>query len=620
MANKNVNVKLGANITDFQSKMKIASNTFQKTARQLKKTGKALTTSLTAPILGIGAAALKGAADLEKLEASFVSLTGGTKAAANMMKQLTDFTAKTPFQIDAVAKSARQLIASGTDVEQVNNQLQFLGDIAATSGSSIDDIAAIFAKVQSKGKVELESLNQLAERGIPIFTALSNATGLVPSKLGAGAVSVETFNKVLSSFNKAGGFAEGAMNRLSQTMSGKLSTAFDNLKLAAAELVKGLLPLVHKFLETITSLAQKFMSLDEGIKIAILTLAGLLAAIGPVLTIFGSLVSVVGFFMSPLGAVIAALAALAAAAIYVADNLEVLGQIGRMMAVSLGNAFLNIGQMLITPFELVIDGINKVLSLLGKEQFQNPFTSMKDGLEDLKGTVPEVSAEFGSFGDAVSNAAIKAKNALFGIGTSVGLEVSGDANSGGETSSEVSSSSSGVSNDGQESNLIVAQLIKIKDVATSVSVSLAQSFSQSFSQLVVSGQGMLRGLTDIFANLARQFAAMIIQAATLAAIMTLITGGSFAGAATAKGTNFASRFMGGLTGRASGGAVIAGQPFIVGEKGPELFMPGQSGTIIPNNNLSGGNITGQFVVQGTDLVAAINNQLESDYGSSVEKL
>jgi len=39
--------------------------------------------------------------------------------------------------------------------------------------------------------------------------------------------------------------------------------------------------------------------------------------------------------------------------------------------------------------------------------------------------------------------------------------------------------------------------------------------------------------------------------------------------------------------KAQGGPVSAGQPYIVGEKGPELFMPGASGTIIPNNNLQG---------------------------------
>ena len=40
--------------------------------------------------------------------------------------------------------------------------------------------------------------------------------------------------------------------------------------------------------------------------------------------------------------------------------------------------------------------------------------------------------------------------------------------------------------------------------------------------------------------------------------------------------------------RAKGGPVTGGRPYIVGEKGPELFVPGSSGGIVPNNQLSSG--------------------------------
>jgi tape measure domain-containing protein len=220
---------------------------------------------------------------LEQLETSFVSLTGGVEEAAAMMEQLNEFTAKTPFQIENVANAARQLIASGTEISQVNEQLQFLGDIAATSGVTIEEIAAIFAKVNAKGKVELENLNQLAERGIPIFKALAEATGLPADKLGAGAVSVEEFNKVLKSFAEEGGFAAGAMERLSQTAAGKFSTALDNLKQAGAEIGNQLLPFISALLDKVTELAQSFAALSDGTKRAILVLGGMAAALGPLL-------------------------------------------------------------------------------------------------------------------------------------------------------------------------------------------------------------------------------------------------------------------------------------------------------------------------------------------------
>jgi phage-related minor tail protein len=47
--------------------------------------------------------------------------------------------------------------------------------------------------------------------------------------------------------------------------------------------------------------------------------------------------------------------------------------------------------------------------------------------------------------------------------------------------------------------------------------------------------------------------------------------------------------------RANGGPVTGGSPYIVGERGPELFVPGRSGSIVPNNQLAGGGDTNVVV-------------------------
>jgi len=284
-------VTIGATTRDFDKALGKSMSKLNRFGRNTKRIGKDLTRSLTMPLAGLGVAAVKSAADLEALETSFISLTGGAEQAANMMRNLNEFTAKTPFQIEAVAKSARQLIASGTGIDEVNTQLQFLGDIAATSGSSIDEIAAIFAKVNAKGKVELENLNQLAERGIPIFTALADATGLPADKLGAGRVSVEEFNTVLKSFAEEGGFAAGAMERLSETAAGKFSTALDNLKLAGAELAEDLLPVVKDLIDGFTSFLQRIQAMTPESKKLALQIAAVAAAIGPLLVIVPQFIS-----------------------------------------------------------------------------------------------------------------------------------------------------------------------------------------------------------------------------------------------------------------------------------------------------------------------------------------
>lgn len=316
-------VTIGAVTRDFDKALGSSMAKMRNFGKNTKQIGSSMTRSLTMPIAALGAAAIKSAADLEAMEVSFISLTGGAKQASDMMRNLNDFTAKTPFQIEEVAKSARQLIASGSGIDEVNQQLQFLGDIAATSGQPIDEIAAIFAKVNAKGKVELENLNQLAERGIPIFTALSEATGLPADKLGAGAVSVEQFNEVLKSFAAEGGFAAGAMERLSQTASGKFSTALDNLKLAGAALAKDLMPVVKDILDGFTGLMQTMTRLSPETKKFLLVAAGIAAALGPLLIVLPGIISGFMMLMSPITLIVAAIAGLGYAIVTFADEIAV---------------------------------------------------------------------------------------------------------------------------------------------------------------------------------------------------------------------------------------------------------------------------------------------------------
>jgi tape measure domain-containing protein len=282
-------VRVGADTRDFNKELGKIQRQIRQTSDNIMDMGKSMTMGVTLPIVGLGAAAVKAAADLETMETQFISLTGGAEQAGAMVDQLNQFAAATPFQIEEIAGAARQLLAAGTDISQVNEQLGFLGDIAATSGESIEDITAIFAKVQAKGKVELENLNQLAERGIPIFTALSEATGLLPSQLGAGAVTVEQFNATLRGFAEEGGFAHGAMERLSQTAAGKFSTALDNLKQAGASLGNVLLPYVTAAIDKVTELAAGFMKLDDSTKTTIVVVAAIAAAVGPAVIAFGAL-------------------------------------------------------------------------------------------------------------------------------------------------------------------------------------------------------------------------------------------------------------------------------------------------------------------------------------------
>ena len=70
---------------------------------------------------------------------------------------------------------------------------------------------------------------------------------------------------------------------------------------------------------------------------------------------------------------------------------------------------------------------------------------------------------------------------------------------------------------------------------------------------------------------------------------------------------------------ASGGRPTVGQPSIVGEKGPELFVPSRAGTIIPNNQLGGGALTNNIVVN-VDVTGGVDAQGGEQEGRELGRL
>jgi hypothetical protein len=227
------------------------------------KAGRAILLGMAAGLTAV----VKAGADMQKIEVGFRSIMGGAEGASKMVDKLNAFTATTPFRLEEVASSARQLIAVGTGVDDVNDRLRMLGDIAAASGNSVGDISAAFAKVQAKGKVELENLNQLAERGIPIFAELKKVTGDANMEFGAGSVSVADYNQALANMAGEGGFANDAMNNLSETVSGKFSTAMDNLMLAMGDFAEktGLLAGITDALDSATVTLARFATGNDDV-------------------------------------------------------------------------------------------------------------------------------------------------------------------------------------------------------------------------------------------------------------------------------------------------------------------------------------------------------------------
>ena len=366
--------------------------------------------------------------------------------------------------------------------------------------------------------------------------------------------------------------------------------------------------MIEDVVKFIQDLIDKWNALDDDTKIVIITIGTLAASIGPLITLLGGISSAIAFISSPIGIAVIAIAALAAAFIYVLDNWEAFKErfadIGWWQ-----NAIIQMLQWFIeyNPLALLYAGFNDILEFFGRNPIPDPFEMMVDGLEDLKVETKDYENEFGSFKRSIVNGAEKAKNAIMDIAEGFGF---GGGNSGGNGGGNGTgkSSSAGTKNDGGNNDgggeddpvtQMTNRLIGLKNIAQELSNTIAESLSTSFATAVTSGQNFGQSMVQIFKDIAKQLVAMIVKAMVLAALFTYLGIGDAKGMSQSAG--FFKNFETSLTGKAGGGAVVAGQPYMVGEKGPEMFMPGQSGTIIPNNNV-GGTIIPDVKITGDDLL------------------
>jgi hypothetical protein len=145
----------------------------------------------------------------------------------------------------------------------------------------------------------------------------------------------------------------------------------------------------------------------------------------------------------------------------------------------------------------------------------------------------------------------------------------------------------------------------------------------TFQNIMTSGQLSFKAILQMI----KKVIARLIAAAAAAAILAaLLPGGSGKlQGAVSFGEKFKVLFSG-LKGFAGGGRPPTNRPSIIGEKGPELFIPDSPGTVIPNHSISSNtmsaglsvavNLRGTFFQRGTDMVATINETVRSGIGAS----
>jgi tape measure domain-containing protein len=185
------------------------------------------------------------AAEAEAAEVGFATLLGSTEAAKKLLGDLSAFAASTPFEVAGLRDAAKKLLAFGVPAEEIIDRMTMLGDIAAGTGKPLGEFAAIFGKIKATGVAGLEQINQLAERGVPIYSALAKTMGVSESAIrglaGSGKIGFEEIDAALKSTTAAGGMFAGGMLAQSQTVMGLWSTLKDSVSMVLLDIGRAMM-------------------------------------------------------------------------------------------------------------------------------------------------------------------------------------------------------------------------------------------------------------------------------------------------------------------------------------------------------------------------------------------
>lgn len=213
---------------------------FKEEAGETVEANEKMSVSLT-KVLGIigGVTALKNfvtelvnvRGQFQQLEIAFSTMLKSKEKADKLMSELVDIAAKTPFDLQGVASSAKQMIAYGSSAENVGDELVMLGNVAAGVGSQLSEIAYLYGTLRTQGRAYAVDIRQFAGRGIPIYEELAKVLGVTKDEVSGlvkeGKVGFKEVEQAFKNMTSESGIYYNLMQEQSKSLTGQLSNLGD---------------------------------------------------------------------------------------------------------------------------------------------------------------------------------------------------------------------------------------------------------------------------------------------------------------------------------------------------------------------------------------------------------
>lgn len=241
--------------------------------------------SIRAQILGIAgmAGAIGAVFSAGKFEQTFIALEtmiGSAKETQRTLAALTEFAAKTPFEMPEIEQAARGLIMFGERGDELMETLNMLGNAASGTSTPFGMIALIFNQIRGVGKLLTQDFRQLSTRGVLSLQDIAKHFGVTTQAaqemLSKGRISFEDVRSIFKELSGEGGRFNNLMEKQSRSFLGLWSTYKDVFNLMARAIGESLLPAAKKLVDMMIWLTDSFREfiINHPILVRVLTSAG----------------------------------------------------------------------------------------------------------------------------------------------------------------------------------------------------------------------------------------------------------------------------------------------------------------------------------------------------------
>ncbi|MEK0370394.1 MAG: tape measure protein [Nitrosopumilus sp.] len=260
---------MAKNIVEYILTLKDRSFTrgLKRAALQVRKVDnrtKALSTSISSLNIGIGALvigfgafkAVQIAGQFEQTQIAFETMLGSAEKGKKLIQELDVFATKTPFSIEGVQSSAKQLLAMGINVERLLPTLKSLGDVSAGLSIPISRLALNFGQVRSQGKLTGRELRDFAIAGVPLTAQLAKqlnvSTAAISKMVSAGKIGFPEVEQAFLDMSSEGGRFFNLMDKQNKTFLGGVNEMKENFEIFARTIGQTLIPMIRPLVNLIS--------------------------------------------------------------------------------------------------------------------------------------------------------------------------------------------------------------------------------------------------------------------------------------------------------------------------------------------------------------------------------